>query len=276
MIRCARVTKTAIRNHYDIVTPFYRLFWGPHIHHGLWEQGDESPLLAQRRLIDRLASSAGLGRGDTVLDVGCGMGGSAIELAARYGCRVTGVTLSPLQRIWAGWSAAWQGVERRARFLCQDAERMSFPPTSFDVVWSVECTEHLFDKAGFFRRAAAWLKPGGRLAICAWLAGDGPAVEPQVQAVGEGFLCPSFGTAEDYRGWFRDAGLVNREFADLTARVAETWDICRRRVEASGVGVLAWLLSRRTHTFLDHFATLGNAYRSGAMQYGLFIAEKPA
>jgi hypothetical protein len=27
-------------------------------------------------------------------------------------------------------------------------------------------------------------------------------------------------------------------------------------------------------SFLDHFATLGNAYRSGAMRYGLFIAEK--
>jgi hypothetical protein len=46
-------------------------------------------------------------------------------------------------------------------------------------------------------------------------------------------------------------------------------------VEKSGVGLLAWVLSRRTKTFLDHFATLGNAYRSGAMQYGLFVAEKP-
>ncbi len=69
--------------------------------------------------------------------------------------------------------------------------------------------------------------------------------------------------------------MVNREFSDLTPRVLETWDICRRRVERSGVGVVAWVLSRRTRTFLDHFTALGNAYRSGAMQYGLFIAEKP-
>jgi tocopherol O-methyltransferase len=275
MIRCARVTKTAIRNHYDVATPFYRLFWGPHIHHGLWEVGDESPRLAQRQLIDRLATTAGLRVGDEVLDVGCGMGGSAIEVAARYGCKVTGVTLSPLQRAWAGWSAEWHGVGRKVRFLCQDAERMTFSPARFDVVWTIECTEHLFDKAGFFRRAAEWLRPGGRLAVCAWLAADHPEAEPQVQAVGEGFLCPSFGTADDYRGWFHDAGLVDREFADLTPQVMDTWDICRRRVESSGVGMLAWVLSRRTKSFLDHFSTLGNAYRSGAMQYGLFVAEKP-
>ena len=32
------VSKRAIRTHYDLATPFYRLLWGPHIHHGLWER----------------------------------------------------------------------------------------------------------------------------------------------------------------------------------------------------------------------------------------------
>src|SRR5580704_4746532 len=100
MIVCAAVTKASIRQHYDVATPFYRLLWGPHIHHGLWES-DESPPVAQHRLIDRLATAAGLRAGDRVVDVGCGMGGSTIELAARYGCSVTGVTLSPVQRAWA-------------------------------------------------------------------------------------------------------------------------------------------------------------------------------
>jgi hypothetical protein len=29
-------------------------------------------------------------------------------------------------------------------------------------------------------------------------------------------------------------------------------------------------------SFIDHFATLGNAHRSGAMRQGLFVAEKPS
>ena len=106
MIVCAAVTKKAIQHHYDLGTLFYRLLWGPHIHHGLWQE-NESPRLAQRRLIDRLAGAAGLLPGAAVLDVGCGMGGSTIDLAARYDCTVTGVTLSPVQCTWARLSAAW-------------------------------------------------------------------------------------------------------------------------------------------------------------------------
>jgi tocopherol O-methyltransferase len=275
MIACDSITRASIRQHYDLATPFYRLLWGPHIHHGLWE-ANESPAEAQLRLINRLATDAALNPGESVLDVGCGMGGSTIELARRYGCSVTGVTLSPVQRSWARLAASWLGLGGRVRFLCRDAEQMAFPPETFDAVWNIECSEHFFDKPGFFRRAAGWLRPGGRVALCAWLAGEGPEAEPEVQAVCQGFLCPSLGTAADYRGWLREAGLVERTWADLTPQVLRTWDICRRRVEVSRVGWLAWLGGRRMRAFLHHFVTLGNAYRSGAMQYGLLVAEKPA
>jgi len=275
MIECAVVSKKSIQNHYDLATPFYRLLWGPHIHHGLWEE-EVSPAIAQRRLIDRLATTAGLQPGDVVLDVGCGMGGSTIELATRYGCRVTGVTLSPVQRNWARLSAAWQGARRQVRFLCHDAERLTFPPASFDVVWNVECSEHFFDKPAFFRRAAGWLRPGGRIALCAWLAGDTPDAEPQVKAVGEAFLCPSFGTAADYRSWLEAAGVTGVTYLDLTPQVMRTWEICQRRVQATRLGFLAWIGGRRMRLFMNHFETLGQAYRTGAMAYGMFVARKPS
>jgi tocopherol O-methyltransferase len=273
MITCTSISKRSIRQHYDLATPFYRLLWGRHIHHGLWD-GDEAPAAAQQRLIDHLAAAAALRPGQAVLDVGCGMGGSTIDLARRYQCRTTGLTLSPVQRSWAALAARWQGVGGRARFRCADAETIRLPPASFDVVWNVECSEHFFDKPAFFRRAAGWLRPGGRVALCAWLAGDAADAEREARLVCEGFLCPSLGTAGDYRGWLREAGLTVRTFEDLTARVGQTWDICIRRVRASGVGWLARLVGKEMRSFLDHFATLGNAYRSGAMRYGLFIAEK--
>ena len=105
MIETTSVAQRAIRSHYDLATPFYRLFWGPHIHHGLWSEEDAarrepqvSPRAAQEQLTDTLAELAEINRGQRVLDVGCGMGGSAIRLAQARDCRVTGITLSGVQR----------------------------------------------------------------------------------------------------------------------------------------------------------------------------------
>ncbi|HQU41197.1 MAG: hypothetical protein B7Z73_01470, partial [Planctomycetia bacterium 21-64-5] len=193
MIHCPAVRKDGIRWHYDLSTLFYRLLWGRHIHHGLWD-GSESPAVAQQKLTETLASAAGIHGAERVLDVGCGMGGSSIFLAKRHHCRVSGVTLSPLQRIWASSAARLQGVARQTDFRCVDAEQAVILPGSFDVVWSIECTEHLFDKPKFFQRAAEWLRPGGRVAICAWLAGnplDGEEQRKLVYDVCEGFFCPS-------------------------------------------------------------------------------------
>ncbi len=275
MIACPSITKDSIRQHYDLATPFYRLLWGRHIHHGLWEDQDATPAQAQRRLIDRLAAAARIAPGQRVLDVGCGMGGSSIELARRFRCQVTGLTLSPLQRFWATVSAGLQGVGDRVRFRCADAETVRLPERSFDVVWNVECSEHLFDKPAFFQRLGGWLKPGGRLALCAWLAGEEPLAEPLVRLVCEGFLCPSLGTAADYLGWMDAAGLVHSRFEDLTAQVEQTWDICLHRIRTSGIYRLGRVFGREMQSFLDHFVTLREAYRSRAMRYGLFTAEKP-
>ena len=276
MIACPSVRKSSIRVHYDLATLFYRLLWGPHIHHGYWTS-DESPREAQLALTERLATLAKVGPGDQVLDIGCGMGGSSIHLAKTRQCHATGVTLSPVQRTWSTVSGAIQGVGRRVSFRRADAESVDFPPDTFDVVWSVECTEHLFDKPAFFTRAAPWLKPGGRMAICAWLAGDelnSASSRQQVYDVCDGFLCPSLGSANDYREWMTAAGLRVEHVQDWTLNVARTWKICRNRVQKTRVRFLASALHAESTLFLDRFDALLKAYETGAMKYGCFIATR--
>jgi len=278
--------KAAIRSHYDLATPFYRLVWGPHIHHGLWSLEDTArdvpampPRVAQEQLTDTLCMLAGIGSADRVLDVGCGMGGSSIRLARQIGCDVTGITLSGVQRRWAAMSARLQSLGGRVTFSRTDAEAAKFPPASFDVVWSIECTEHLFDKRAFFRHAAGWLKPGGRVAICVWLAAEDAADRPdkreQVEAVCDAFLCPSLGTFSDYCGWMTDSGLEIVITEDWTRRVERTWELCEARVRRLGLHRIASIFDRRQAVFLEHFTTLLDAYRSDAMQYGCIVARLP-
>ena len=277
MIACQTVNKNVIRKHYNLATLFYWLLWGRHIHHGYWD-ADESPRIAQDQLIDRLAIAAGITAGQAVLDVGCGMGGSSCHLAANYGCDVTGVTISPVQHRWATLSSWRQRLTNHTRFLCQDAETMEFTPRSFDALWSIECTEHLFDKPTYFRRAAEWLKPGGTMAICAWLSGDelDATRRRQVLDVCEGFFCPSLGTSGDYQQWFREAGLTVEIADDWTDHVTQTWEICCDRIRRMGVRSVAHVLDRGQLIFLDRFQTILDAYRSGAMKYGCFVGRKPA
>lgn len=278
MIEIASVQKRVIRNHYDIVTPFYRLLWGPHIHHGYWES-NESPSVAQVQLTEKLAAHAEIREGSTLYDIGCGMGGSSQWLAKNRKCVVTGVTLSPVQRNWATISARVHRINPRPKFVCADAESITIAPESVDYVWSIECTEHLFDKPAFFKNAARWLKPGGRFALCAWLAGESPLSQEQHEQatqVCRGMFCPSLGSQSDYAKWFSDAGLVMVKQGIWTRQVEKTWEICRKRVERTGVRYFAKILGKNHTLFLDHFDAILDAYRSGAMEYGYFIAEKPS
>lgn len=276
MLSCPLVEKRVIRSHYNLSTPFYRLLWGPHIHHGYWN-AEESPRTAQLQLTERLALLAQVKSGDRILDVGCGMGGSSIHLAKSRGCQAIGITISPLQRWWAAASSRWHRVEASTEFRRADAEHIELEPASFNLVWSVECTEHLFDKPRFFTRAATWLRPGGTMAICAWLAGDdlNDAQTRQVYDVCEGFFCPSLGSSSDYVQWMTAAGLEMTHVEDWTDRVTRTWEICRDRVARTRIHWLARWIDRDSVLFLSRFDTILAAYLSGAMKYGCFIARKP-
>ncbi len=266
-----------VREHYDRLSIFYRWLWGVHIHHGYWE-GDESPAEAQRKLIRRLAETAGIPRGARVLDAGCGLGGSSLWLARELDCSVLGITISPAQQRMAERRARRAGLGGQVRFEVRDANTLELPPDAFDAVWVIECSEHLTDKADFFRRCARVLRPGGSLALCAWLAAErgSAAANPQlVDEVCRGMLCPSLGSMNDYTGWMESAGFEVFSAEDITRQVERTWEICERTLRRPWVRLLLPFMDDNTRRFAASFRAIRRAYADDAMAYGMIAAVKP-
>src|SRR6202035_814777 len=198
-----------IRKHYDRLSFLYRLFWGEHIHHGYWG-GDESIGRAQIQLMEQLATRAAIPHGATVLDIGCGIGGSVFWLAEEYQCQVTGFTISPVQGRMATKRAKAKRLGDQVRFAVVDANLWKPEPESVDVIWIMESSEHFRDKEGFFARCAMALKPGGILAVCAWLRGERPIEgddEQLLATIGKAMLSASLNTLSEYEEWMRAAGL---------------------------------------------------------------------
>ena len=267
-----------IRQHYDRLSRLYRLFWGEHLHHGYWDH-NQSPAEAQIRLMEWLAETAEVSLGNRVLDIGCGLGGSAFWLAKTFDCEVIGLTISPVQARMATRKALSEGWSEQVTFEVQDANEWMPEAESFDVVWVMESSEHFRDKKGFFGRCATALKPGGTLAVCAWLRRDGPVREDEaalVASIGEAMLSASLDGLSDYARWMREAGLSVRTAEDITRYVAPTWNHCAAMVELPALHWLVRFTSPSTRQFVNSFPLMRQAYAQGAMAFGLFVAKKPS
>jgi tocopherol O-methyltransferase len=267
----------AVALHYDELDHWYRTIWGEHVHHGIFTSRKDTIPIATERLIDVLSENLELTPGQTVCDVGCGYGGTARYLANRRGVRVTGMTVSKAQAAYANACDSHNIEIHAGDFLTNE-----FADRSFDAVYSVESTEHFSDKPELFVEMNRILKPGGRVAVFAWLARERPGpvetrllLEPICR---EGRL-PCMGTRAEYETFLREAGFIDVQYADYSRRVSRTWTLVVRRIAMQLLrdpAARAFLRSG-AHNLVFGWSLLRirAAYACGAMRYGLITARKP-
>jgi arsenite methyltransferase len=116
-------------------------------------------------LTDRLGRLVCLTPESVVVDVASGRGTSALYLAQRFGCRVSGFDLSRQNVDRAMAEAARLGLAARVRFEQGDADGLPLAPESVDAI-ICECAFCTFpNKSQAARELARVLRPGGRLGL---------------------------------------------------------------------------------------------------------------
>ena len=160
---------------------------------------------------------------DHLLDIGCGIGGPARWIAAKYGCRVTGVDLTAEFCEAARELNGLCGVADRVQILRGSALALPIPDESVDRAYSQAALMNVSDKQGVFREAWRVFRPGGLLALS--LAGVGSAGEPHYPLPWATTTAISFlATPDEVRGDLLAAGFhvvfVRDTAASLAASLA--------------------------------------------------------
>jgi ubiquinone/menaquinone biosynthesis C-methylase UbiE len=81
------------------------------------------------------------------LDVGCGLGGAARFVASRYGCRVTGIDLTPEYVETAKVLCRWVGLDNSISLHQGSALAMAFADRAFDRAYMLHVGMNIDDKA---------------------------------------------------------------------------------------------------------------------------------
>ncbi len=192
-----------------------------------------------------LAAAAGLQSSTRVLDLGCGIGGPARYLAAKFGCRVTGVDLSAEFIDAARYLTKRCVLDDRVTFEVGDALHLPFEPDAFDVVFLQHVAMNIHDREGLYKEIRRILPEGGRFATYDVVSREGDVLYPVP--------------------WARDSA------SSFLLSAAGT------RTALEDAGFKVELLHDETQTALDWFKSTKGAPPPGGLNLGVVMgADFPA
>ena len=100
-----------------------------------------------------------------VLDVGCGIGGTARFIADQIGCRVTGIDLTPEYIEVAQALTMRTGLADKVTFHTASALDMPFEDAAFDAAITIHVAMNIADRPGLYGEIARVMKSGARFCV---------------------------------------------------------------------------------------------------------------
>jgi len=151
-----------------------------------------------------------------VLDIGCGLGGSAFVMASEFDLTVDGIDLSKNMLAMANEKLTAHGLSDRIDLEWGDCLELD-RPGYYDAAYSRDVFLHIEDKARLFSVLEKVLRPGGQLLFTDYCCGPEETWAEEFSAyVKKRGYC--LHTLPDYAGLISKAGFRQVEYKDLTDR----------------------------------------------------------
>lgn len=212
--------------------------------------------------------------GQHVLDAGCGVGSTAIEIASSFGCQVTAIDISPsmVERATANVRAA--GLEDTVTVQQGDILALEFPDDTFDRV-VVEAVIMFVDRARATKELVRVCKPGGTV-VDHEAYFDRGTPEDVVESSQELFPGMVLEDAETWGELYRSAGLTDIEYVSGPAEFFGPTYMIRDEGVLGFLRILGHLLTHPAH--LRQMAHMGPRVRrvQPYLNYIVVAGRKPA
>jgi tocopherol O-methyltransferase len=280
------INEEEIVRYYDNCQIDYEIVW--HLdskmcmHYGYWDETTDNLRAALVNMNQKVAAFVEIQQGDTVLDAGCGVGGSSIFLAGTYNCSTVGITLSSKQVETCNRNAEKHNVSHLCSFEKQNYLRTGFPDNSFDVVWAIESVCYAFDKQDFLNEALRILKPGGKLIVADFFETDfhhDITDNSLLNKMANTWSIKKFAGIKEFWGKMHKAGYIKCKKQDVTDNVIKS---IKRLYYSFFPGIVITNVAQ-TMGFRNKVQTANTwstyyqykAYKKQLWRYVFFYAQKP-
>lgn len=267
---------------------------GDHFHLGFYDSSSAIPgsdvHSAQIRLIEAALCFASLSedplkKPKSILDVGCGIGGTTRYLASRYGAQCKGITVSPFEAERARLLTAAKGLESQVSFEVADALDQPFPDGQFDLIWCMECADHINDKTKLVHELARVAAPGATIVITTWCHRDLSPLEQDLHPDEKKLLNEIYKanhcewcSAADYITSLKSCSLEDIKYADWSPHVAPFYSEMRK-LTLSWKGIMAYVRHVGWKQMSVKALLMPSVFercKNGLLKYCIFTCQKSA